>query len=147
MEPVSPAQDAPVSAQAVGKAEARREVIAITVVGNLAPLVDLHGGEGGLIAQPERERQLGRGLPLVAPKQLRVPSAEAAADVSDSERVLIGQAEPDIGDGVMSEIITKDVLTPVAGAFKPVDLTAHRRDARAQIVSALVMTQLGSVLE
>ena len=105
------------------------------------------GAKAGLVAQPERERQIRRDLPLVACMERHIPTSKATIDVPDRLLVLTGPAEPDIADGVAPEIVVEDVLTTMNGAFKAVDLPAHRHSARSQVMLPSAMTQLGRVLE
>src|SRR6185436_20848920 len=83
VQPVGAPQQSPGTRQAVGKSEARREVVAVAIVRDAGEMVDFERSRHRLIAQAIVEGEVRADPPFVAGIKLQVPKSEAAMHVAD----------------------------------------------------------------
>ena len=102
---VGPAQSAHPVAKPIGKAKARREVVAITAVRQGFKLVHLLRRGDQFVAQAEAQGQVGEWLPSVGHVELADPLAESAVEAAHGLEQAGGLAQPEVGDGVVAEIV------------------------------------------
>src|SRR5262249_16252783 len=104
---VGGAQNAPGATQPPGKSQSRRKGAAIASVRDLAQVVDLGRRYCRLKAKSVVEREIRRELPAVAHVESQIDVTEAAMRVADAHAIAAGEAKPEIGDGIMAEVVLK----------------------------------------
>ena len=147
MDPIGAANDAPGIVQAVGEAEARRQVVAIAVVGNVAEPVDFRRRGDRPVTQPEVESEICIDLPIVAREKLHIPITESAVGVADRQAVGPWRSHQQIGYRTSSKISSEPKRSAMIIALETVDLPSQDLRSERQEMVASSVPHAGGVAE
>src|SRR5262249_151027 len=125
MQSVGGAQNAPGAGKTPDESQSRGKGAAIASVRDLAQAVDLGRRYCRLKAKSVVEREIRRELPAVAHVESQIDVTEAAVRIADAHAIAAGEAKPEIGDGIMAEVVLKGDDAPLTAEFTPIDLAAH----------------------
>ena len=107
---------------AEGKAEARREVVAIASVGDLRKAVHLTGPGGRFVPQPEAQREVAADAPGISGKDLHLPAPESAVRRPDRLGQHRRRAETQVAYRVTPEVGAEHQQAAMGGTLDPVQL-------------------------
>ena len=147
MKTVSRTQHTPSSPKPVCETELGRQIVAVTVVGNLIEAVYLDRTRDRLVTQTVLKSEIWKRLPIVARVKLHVPVAKAPADIADGNNVLRGRSEPKVRDCVPAEIVGEGKEAPVRIRLDTVDLPPYKGKTRAPVVTAPQLPHLTRIPE